>query len=234
MITIEDFKNFLGYAKAEVEATPAIGTLTLRRKQGVVGVIPVPANIIFEYNGVFYISFSSDNPSGFTSSQNFIPFAIKAQNPGVSGNVEATDQTFTPSETVNFTATNQSPIAGGADKVEGRDGLYPDDLTAISHGQSDSRLQECINTAQSAVLERMGVDQDDFNHPCLKQAVYLLAMFMLENNTSQDIQFYAPYQHQPIANVNKRFKDFVYEPLNQQVENLISQSGRRNLDLFFN
>lgn len=236
MITLDEFKAFLGYRRPGTPASPATGTLTLTRKSGITGDVFVFGNVVFRASGQSFIPASVMSPTQNPVAKirdgiNFITLNVKADQTGPSGNIEAS-QTWITNLDVDYEVSNDNAFIGGADEVADKPGIYQFNGTT-EELVADDRLQACLNTGQAAVMALMGVDDEDFDHQLLKEAVFLIAMYRLENNTSQDIA----YQNSPpgvqAPNTQKRFKDHVYGPLLLQVEHLISQSGKRNIELLF-
>ena len=236
MITIDEFKAFLGYKREGTPASPSTGTLTLTRKSGKTGDIFVFGNVVFRSSGQSFIPASIHSPTQnaiatIDDGVNFITLNVKADKTGPSGNIEA-NQTWIANRDVDYEISNDNAFTGGTDEVPDKPGIYQFNGTT-DELFDDDRLQACLNTGMAVVLALMGVDDDDFENQLLKEAVFLIAMYRMENNTSQDIS----YQNSPpgiqAPNTTKRFKDHVYGPLLLQVEHLISQSGKRNIELLF-
>ena len=237
MITLDEFKSFLGYFRKGTPASPSQGILTLTRKSGITGDIFVFGNVVFRASGKSFIPSinlqTKNSIATIADGVNFITLDVKAENPGTASNLPA-NQTWIANIDVDYNITNDDSFSGGVDEVEDKPGIYQWNGTAQENLVADDRLQACLNTGQAVVMELMGVDDEDFDHQLLKEAVFLIAMYRMENNTSQDISYQGSPPGVQAPNTTKRFKDHVYEPLLLQVEHLISQSGKRNIDLLLN
>ena len=227
MITIENFKKYLGYAEADIPAVKARGTLTLNRKPGVTGIIPIPSNLIFlSPLGNDYKSATLDNPIEINESQDFVPYFIESRfYQGAKGNYAGTNSPFQINQTVDFTATNAGPISGGKDYIPGALGLLNFEQLAFT----DDRLQDALDIGTEIVKQMSGNSDNDLTDNILiREAIYLVAMYRLQNNNTNETS-----ANIEIMTATRFFRDRTFAPLMRQVENLISQSGKRNLDLYF-
>lgn len=231
MINIELFKNFLGYGKPGISAVYARGSLTLNRKTGVAGIISIPPNLTFSVSGKFYESVTGRNPREINESQDFVPYLVQATFPGVSGNLSQLNQTFNINQDVDFTATNEGAITGGAEEIAPVAGASLADFEEA--GLTDERLQEALDVGTAIVKSMSGNDDADLTDNILiKEAVYLVAMYRLQNNTITE-KSTTLGSEELSGTVNRFFRDRSFIPLMGQVESLISQSGKRNLTPFF-
>ena len=231
MITIEKFKNYLGFTRKAKPAVPARGTLTLNRKTGVTGIIRVPDNLTFSTSGKFYKSSTESNFRELNQSQSFIPYLVVAVHGGPSYNLTETNQIFAIDQVVNFTATNESPIVGGLDAIPEMPGINVLDLE--QQGWTDDRLQEALDVGTYIVRELAGnSDTDLTDNILIREAIYLMSMYRLQNN--QTTEKTTSFGDDGLSNATKTFfRDRSFLPLMQQVQSLISQSGKRNLDQYF-
>lgn len=233
MINIENFKKYLGFRIPAKPAVKARGILTLNRRTGVSGIIPIPQGLVFSTSGKFYESGTSQNPIELNESQDFIPYVVQAVHPGASSNLTALNQYFSIDQgLLRFTATNENVIVGGLDGIPEIPGINPMDSEQI--GWSDDRLQEALNIGTYIVRALAGNQDEDFtDHILIIEAIYLCAMYRLQN--SQTTEKDAVLSFEGLANSSTKtfFRDRTFLPLVQQVQSLISQSGKRNLDQYF-
>ena len=109
-MTIDKLNDFLGIGR---DGQYAVGILTLTRKSGIIGIIPIGEEITFNINDLFYISATPENPDEIGESQNFVPYAVKANNPGTKYNLAVNQTGWQADRLVDFTIQNMGLIAGG-------------------------------------------------------------------------------------------------------------------------
>lgn len=229
MLSVLNFRKFLGYSIKAQDAVPARGTLTLNRKAGVTGIIQIPRNLTYSTSGKFYKQATSESLE-LSESAEFIPIVVEATQAGASGNLSELNQTFRLSQNVNVDAVNESPISGGQDAVKEVPGINP--LSFEQLGWSDDRLQSALDVGTYMVRALAGNQDADFTDNILiQEAIYLCSMYRLQNHSTTESS--STLSEGLNSNSVYLFRHHAFLPLLQQVQSLISQSGKRNLDQFF-
>ena len=236
MITIEDFKKFMGWSKAAEDAKKAVGLVVATRSTPVGSLVLIPSNLVFYAGGQSFIQ-PLNQRTVINESQNMVEFPLQARHAGVAGNIEA-NQNWQVDQSVDFTVTNPNAFSQGAEAVPQRLGLYPSSGD-FQQRMDDDRVQEALDTGKLIVKEigpiKSGTtDETLFGNVLIKQATYLVAMYYLENNQVQESSGPAYNLNQTGNQSRRMFKDRTFLPLMQQVDSLISQSGFRDLDYWFN
>ena len=229
MVTIENFKKFLGYSyipQPALQAEKARGTLTLNRKSGITGIIPIPQiNLTFFNSGNFYRSASPDNPTEIGESQTFVPFVIESVEMGSEQNISQTNQSFFVNATsdfvgpINFTAINESAITGGQDATKEIIGNK-----AFVIPEPDDRLQSCLNIGRQIVKAKIGGEVTDTQideNEVLTECVFLAGAYRLKNTTTEDhiVSLGTEFENR------QSFRDRMFAGVFSQIESMIDQSG---------
>ena len=240
MITIEDFKKFMGWSKAAEDAKKSVGLVILARKNpdpNPGNLVNIPLNLIYFADGQSFQQPINSAIRQINESQNMVEVPLQARHAGVAGNIPA-NQNWQADQTVGFSVTNPNPFSLGADAVPQRLGLYPSSGD-FQQRMDDTRVQEALDTGR-LIIKDMGpiksdvTDETLFGNVLIKQATYLVAMYYLENNQVQESSG-PTYNLNQTGNQSRRmFKDRTFLPLMQQVDSLISQSGFRDLNYWFN
>ena len=110
MVDINKLNDFLGIG---VDGQYAVGVLTLTRKSGKIGIIPIGEEITFNINDLFYISATNENPAEIGESQNFVPYAVKANNQGTKYNLAVNQTGWQADRLVDFTIQTWEQLPGG-------------------------------------------------------------------------------------------------------------------------
>ena len=232
MISVEDFKNFLGYQIDAIEAKNSLGLLVLTRTNPTGTVVPIPSDLVYMASGQSFVQANRD-VTEINESQLFIEVSVQARHAGLASNIEA-DQVWTMDQVVSFTASNPNSFSEGQDAKPEVPGVAP--MSLDSHGHDDDRLQACINIGKAIVRQLAGDsttgDNELFANPLLKEAVLLVAMYRLQNINTAEVS--SSFGDGGLSTtVTQLFRDRSFLPLMTQVETLISQSGKRNLSLWF-
>ena len=236
MITLDKFKQFLGFGIPGVEAQRAVGLVIVMRTIPLGEIVAIPGDLLFLAGGQTFV-LAGGGRRELNESQSFTEIPLQAQHTGPAGNI-GIGQNWTMNQEVDFRTMNHTAFSGGVDEIPDKQGLYPH-LVQNMEIDIDDRLQECIDLGKKVVRELAGVDDsvdDDgsfFNDPCLMEAVYLVGMYRLEQNTTRDRIFNAPSSQPGWPELRAMFKDRTFLPLMAQVQSLISQSGKRNISLWF-
>ena len=239
MITIEDFKKFLGWSRPAEDAKKSVGLAILARKNpdpNPGNLVNIPANLIYFAGGQSFQQPINSAIRQINESQNMIEIPLQARRAGSAGNIGA-NQNWQTDQTVGFSVTNPNPFSLGADKIPQRLGLYPA-IGDFRQGMDDTRVQEALDTGKAVVKEigpiKEGItDEELFNNVLIRQATYLISMYWLENNQVQESSGPAYNLNQTGNQSRRMFKDRTFLPLMQQVDSLISQSGFRDLNYWF-
>ena len=189
------------------------------------GIIPIPSGLLFETSGKMYMSGSDQNASEFNESANFLPYLIEAQQSGSAGNLDTLNNNFSISQTVNFTAENQSVISGGQDAIKQHQGIGQ----VQAFNASDDRLNKCLIVGKAIVKARVGSDSDTiFDNELIQEAVLIASAWRLQNSSFDEVTL-----NVEILDVRRFYRDRTYQAMLLEIEHLITASGLRNLDPYF-
>jgi len=219
MITPNDFKQWLGYSLPGSPGTEAVGLLQITKASGRENQsFSIPKDSIFSAKGLQF-----KNPEAWQVSESRsdpLDIAVRSESVGVAGNLPSGQHWNSPVS--GLLVTNPAAFSLGADPIPDTPGLYPSDQKLEP---SDSLLQLHIDTAIMMVRDIIGlldtetIPSDD---PRVKQAIFLLAMYRLENNSSQQKGRNVPDEFETNPQVTSYFRAKVYEPLLMQVRGLVS------------
>ena len=236
MISLDDFKKFLGWSRPAEDAKKAVGLVVATRSTPVGSLVLIPSNLVFYAGGQSFIQ-PLNQRTVINESQNMVEVPLQARRAGSAGNIEA-NQNWQVDQSVDFTVTNPNAFSQGAEAVPQRLGLYPSSGD-FQQRMDDTRVQEALDTGKLIVKDLGPIKSDVtdevlFNNVLIKQAVYLISMYWLENNQVQESSGPAYNLNQTGNQSRRMFKDRTFLPLMQQVDSLISQSGFRDLNYWFN
>lgn len=216
-ITINDFRKWAGFSYDGFEGTKAVGLLKLTKEAGSLNqAFSIPKNYTWVANGIQF-----QNPEAWEISQTRrdpLDIAIQSVSPSARANIEAY-QTW--DSYPGLSLENPFAFTLGADPQEAKGGVFPiaQDLTI-----RDEILQLHLDTAISVCRSIIGLGTaEDFpeNDPRVMQAVFLLSIYRLENNHTQQRQFSIFEGEMPLRE-QSYFRAKVYEPLLMQVRGLLS------------
>ena len=222
MVDIAKLNDFLGTGK---DGQRAVGVLTLTRKAGITGIIPIEEGIGFNIRDLYYVSafvnMRDENPREIGESQSFIPYAVKAFNEGSKYNLGANQSGWQADRQVDFTIQNMGAIAGGVDPV----GASP----FWCHMRiSDAEKQDVIDTSKAFILKLLGVEALP-DLPEIDRAVLLYCNFLLyESQGMTESTFRAGEE---LSHAKRPLADFAYKALISKIQNLLS--GHRDISKYF-
>ena len=234
MITIDNFKQFLGWGRPEEEAKPAIGLVILTRSSPTGTVIPILDSLVFYGGGQSFVQANRETME-INESQTMVEIPLIARNAGLAGNIPAS-QIWNVDQSVSFAVSNPNAFSQGAEALPARPGLFP--ASDTGQGYDDERVQEALDIGK-AVVKQIGpiksdvTDETLFANVLIKQAVYLVSMYALENNQVQESTGPLYILQQTAGDVRRMFKDRTWLPLLAQVNAYIGQSGFRDVDYWF-
>ena len=120
MISLDDFKKYLGWSQNAVPAKKSIGLVVLTRTNPTGTIIPIPQNLVYFAGGQSFTKTGSINE--INESQLMVEVTLTARHEGEVGNISA-NQMWTVDQNVDFDVTNPTPFSGGAEAIEERSGL---------------------------------------------------------------------------------------------------------------
>ena len=230
----------MGWSRPAEDAKKSVGLVILARKNpdpNPGNLVNIPANLIYFAGGQSFQQPINSAIRQINESQNMVEVPLQARRAGSAGNIEA-NQNWQVDQSVDFTVTNPNAFSQGAEAVPQRLGLYPSSGD-FQQRMDDTRVQEALDTGKLIVKDLGPIKSDVtdevlFNNVLIKQAVYLISMYWLENNQVQESSGPAYNLNQTGNQSRRMFKDRTFLPLMQQVDSLISQSGFRDLNYWFN
>lgn len=220
MITVDNFSSFLGLGKAPSPAKKAVGLITVTQLN------PSTSLDIQQDTQFIHVSgakFRSTELVTISESQSFGIVALQAEEGGVLGNIPAGDNSDWTSQIPSIEIQNQNPFTGGVDEQATIKGLYPN--RGQFAGYSPEMLERALNVSKAVVRGLIGLQPDeelDETDVRVCEGVYLLAMYRLQNNWSQVLEYPLKSQDEASPLQTKRFMDRLYNPLLKQVIGLIS------------
>ena len=221
-MTIDKLNDFLGVG---IDGKRAVGVLTLTRKSGITGIIPIEEGITFRNSDLFYESafanVKDENPAEISESQNFVPYAIRAIEEGSKYNLELREPGWQADRQVDFTILNEGAIAGGVDPV----GASP----FWNHMRiSDTEKQDVIDTSKAFILKLIGQEALP-DKPEIDRAVLLYCNFLVyESQGMTESTFRAGEE---LSHAKRPLADFAYQALLSKIQNLLS--GHRDISKYF-
>lgn len=214
-LNIDEFSQFLGLGREAVPASQAIGVLTARPVQAVrTAPIDIPQGSVFNTESLIFESLAL---ASLSESATFVPITAQCKTPGIIGNIAA-GQTWS-SNVAGLTISNESAFAGGAEAVPERLGIYPQRQRGL--GPTPESLQRALDVGQAVIKQMLDVETlpDD---PRVRESVFLISMYRLENTGSQEVTFQKPSQHATSPTERRWFRSAVYAPLMGQVGRLLA------------
>lgn len=218
MISIDDFRRFLGFSTRDTPGQKAVGILKVSRAdQSSTNIINIPAQE-WSAQGTGK-TFDSTESRIINQSQKHIEIGIQARLVGASYNLAA-GQNWGIMD--GILVTNENPISGGKDVIKGQAGMFPDNADL---GPADSRLQACIDLGKDFARRIIGLkpteDLDETNI-LIRECVFLIGMFRLQQNTSQGYSVPIP-SGQPVSKQSEvYFRHQIYQPLIRQCQGILS------------
>lgn len=217
MLSISEFKSFMGYSTGGSEGSPAYGILVITKADS-----SDQSSYDFPADGQWSPSGSGlnfYNPDRWTLSESarHIEIGVQSKTRSSRYNIEANLQ-WPPQQ--GIVITNPAAFTQGADPTPASPGLYPG-----LKSPPDVRLQSAIDTGKGICSNMMGLKEgDDFpdDDPLVKEAVFLLGAYKLQNTHFQ--QLVAPVSSaSPTAPMTTvLFRDRTFKPLMNQVFQLLS------------
>lgn len=224
MITIKDFSDFLGLGREKTPGMKASGILVVTKTVSLDRVLNIPKSTRFDSESGYKYFTTEDNT--ISESATFLPVAVVSQSPGQAYNIPA-NQVWTSPQIGGVSVANPQAFTGGQDSLPEIKGIYPQRQKGI--GPSDNQLQRCIDVAVAVIRGMIGLSpKDDFPYTDsrVREAVFLLALYRLENNQIQETRFQKPSLHATSPEESRYFRANVYKPLMGQVSGLISHLTR--------
>lgn len=235
MVSIRDFRLFLGYG---VVGSGSVGLITVRRKPP----IPQPKRPIeIKENTQFYsngIRFFNPELATISESADFVPVVVKTNDLGIKTNLKP-NQEWTTSlyqGVDEVTIENSQSFSGGEDEVSG---MYPYGTGNLNI--QDNQLQRSLNVAKIELAKIIGIqdsEEDETNYdswimddPSVREGLMMIAMYRLQNNTTQSLQFNPPLSGESSSPAREKyFRHKEWKPLVEQVTQLVAH--RRNVLAF--
>lgn len=152
MVSVQDFRDYMGYFRDPEDAKGSIGLLLLTRTNPTGTVVPIPSDLIYMASGQSFNQANRD-VTEINESQLFVEISVQARHAGPSGNIDA-DQVWTTNQNVNFTATNPNPFSKGQDAKLYIHGIAP--LSTEGWAFSNERLQGSLNVGMAVVRQLAG------------------------------------------------------------------------------
>ena len=151
----------------------------------------------------------------------FAPVTVQAQNAGAQYNIQPSQNWASP-QLGGVTVQNAIPFSNGSDDIPERKGLYPQRQKGV--GPTDTQLQRALDVSHQVIRGMIGLkDTEDFpDDSRTREAVFLLSMYRLENNLTQEAIFAKPTLHATSPQETRYFRANVYRHLMNQVAGLIS------------
>ena len=218
MITPTTFRQWAGFSYGGSVGARAVGLLQITKASGRENqAFSIPKDSIFSARGLQF-----SNPESWQISESRsdpLDISVRAVSVGLAGNLAIGQQWNSPVS--GILATNPAAFTLGADPQKQKVGIFPigQDLTI-----TDEKLQLHLDTAISICRSIIGLGQLEVfpeDDPRVKQAVFLLAMYRLENNHTQQRETSFGDSDLPLRE-QSYFRAKVYEPLLMQVRGLLS------------
>lgn len=220
MITVLEFRQWLGYAFGGSPGRKAVGLLRFTKRAGFENMaFTIEKGQTFSAGG-----FKFETVEGWQISESRTdPLEIAVQSVLLTARANIPANANWDSEPIiGLAKTNDSAFTLGRDVVESKPGTFPD---SEELGPQDSILEFHLNAAKKVCWADMALSPDDTfpeEDERVREAVYLLAMYRLENNTTQGRSTTAPEAQIPDIQQQIYFRAKVYGPLMQQVRRLLS------------
>ena len=229
MFSRENFAIWLGLGRDPIPATPATGVLRVDKTGSLIGKsLTIPKDHEFIHPDGF--KFEVIDAITLSESHNYTGVAVVADTPGEAFNVSP--ETGWSTGITNLTAENRQAFTGGAEAIAGRTGLYPQRQKGL--GPSNEALDMSLEVGQELCRDIVGYEDvsdlptDDRR---VQFAVFLVALYYLENNLIQEKDFTVPTMASSSPRQTSYFRWRTHGPLMQQVCGLLSHLTKFDLHI---
>lgn len=226
---ISDFADWYGLGREGVPASPARGIAVFTKNPPSNQIIRVSAGAVASTAGGQSYRVIADFE--LNESETFQPAAIEALTAGGAGNAPA-NQTWSFG-VAGVAVTNPNPISGGADAIAERKGIYPQRQKGL--GPSDTRIKGALAVATATCRSMMGL-ADDADFPFadvrVKEAAFLIALYRIENISTQEVSFPRPSLNATSPQIRAWFRAALHKPLMAQAAALLRH--KTNIPLHIN
>ena len=223
VITIQEFSTFLGLGQEKISPVASIGLLVVTKGHSLNNQsLTIPKGSIFATSETA-LRFATTEENTISESASFLPVAVRCRTLGSIGNLPP-NQTWTSLQINSVTATNPQAFSQGSDGQEEKAGYFPQ--RQRNKGPSDAQLQLSLDTAHAIIKSLLCQPEDTpfepETDPRLKQAIFISALWFLENNVMQTLETSRPALHAVSPTERRIFKDRVYRPVLMICGHLIS------------
>jgi len=229
MISVEDFKRFLGFSLPADSGSPSFGILQFQKTLAT-ATITIKAGAMFSTDkGLAFII--PDGPWELSESRPIsdpLPIGAESRLPGIKYNISANQNWKGPFD--SFSVSNPNDFTQGRDPLPATAGLYPE---SSAPRPPDSRLQSCLDVGTAFIRSMLGLKSGedlDQTNSLIKEAIYLVGSFRLSNTQFQTLEYPVPSQNSLNAQVTAMYRDRSYAPLLNEVKNLLYATGKVNFN----
>ena len=220
MYSITDFESFLGLGSDKIPGSKAVGIVVVTQTVSPDTSLTLPKNTRFDSSEG--LKFFSTEEFTISESASFLPVTLQAQNNGSRYNIPANSGWSSP-QIGGVSLSNPQPFSNGVDEKAEIRGFYPQRQRGI--GPKPEQLQRVLILSVAFIRGMLGLlpsESFDYDDVRIKEAVFMLAMYRLQNTTTQELVFSKPTLHATSPTETRYFRERIYPALKMQIGHLLA------------
>lgn len=210
MVSVLNFKRFMGYKVDPQDAKKSVGVLTITKNPPGSNIISIPKDTVFSTPTK---TFQSIEDANISESNTFIPLAVQSVLSGASENIPAGQ--LWSSGIAGITIENSQPFSGGEDAV-----IESSSWKVFGDVRDESELQKSLDAAIIGVKTKLSLP-DLIDNVAVDRAVYLLATFYFQNNTIQEKSVSVQGDDLSIE-TNHYYRERIFQAIQVEIDSLIA------------